>query len=68
MWLLLDINRKSYMGNPTAPFDLTLSELERQSQCQPDFEAFISQRTLVMPYVIINLYGACNGTFTFDFE
>ncbi len=32
MWLLLDTNRKSYMGSPTAPLDLTLSDLEGQTQ------------------------------------
>ncbi len=29
MWLLLATDRKVYMGSPTAPLDLTLSDLER---------------------------------------
>ncbi len=37
MWLLLDINR-SYMGSLTAPFDLTLSDLEGEIQGHADFE------------------------------
>ncbi len=30
-WLLLEIDRKSYMGNPTAPLDLTWADLERSN-------------------------------------
>ncbi len=29
MWLLLDTNRKAYMGSTAAPSDLTLSNIER---------------------------------------
>ncbi len=39
MWLLLDINRKSYMGSPTAPLDLTLSNIERPIPSYSGFEA-----------------------------
>ncbi len=39
MWLLLDVDRKSYMGSPIAPLDLTL---KGQIQGHPDFEAYIS--------------------------
>ncbi len=36
MWLLLDINRNSYMESPTAPLDLALNG---QRQGKPDFKA-----------------------------
>ena len=31
MWLLLDIDRKSYMGSPNASLHLTLSDLEKSN-------------------------------------
>ncbi len=37
--LLLNINRKAYMGNPMTPSHFTLSDLERPIQDQFDLEA-----------------------------
>ena len=42
MWLLLDINRNSYIESPTAPLDLTLSDLERSKSRSPRFQSLIS--------------------------
>ncbi len=40
MWLLLDTDRKSYTGSPTAPLHLTLHDLEKgQIQGHQDFKA-----------------------------
>ena len=39
MQSLLDTNRKSYMGSPTAPLNLTLSDLERSNSRSPRFGA-----------------------------
>ena len=39
MQLLLDTNRKSYMGSPMPPLDLTLSDLERSNSRSLSFEA-----------------------------
>ncbi len=36
--LLLNINRKPYMGRPMAPSHLTLSDLERSKSRSPNFE------------------------------
>ncbi len=44
--LLLNINRKSYMGSPMASSDLTLSDLDRSSQCHPDFRSKSRSPTL----------------------
>ncbi len=43
MWLLLDINRNSYMETPTAPLDLTLSDLKRSNSRSPRFQSLISR-------------------------
>ncbi len=53
--LLLNTNRKSYMGSPmhVALSHLTLSDLEGQSQSDSDFEA-LSRKGAVRPYVTIN--------------
>ncbi len=37
--LPLDTNRKSYVGTPTAPLDLTLCHLESQIHGHSNFEA-----------------------------
>ncbi len=37
MWLLLDTNRKSYVGSPTSPSDYARSDLEGQSEGHSDF-------------------------------
>ncbi len=42
MYLLLDTNRKLYMGNPTAPLDVTLSNLERSNSRSHIFRSHIS--------------------------
>ncbi len=41
------------MGSPMAPLDLTLSDLEGQSQGHPDFEGVYLAKSLVRPYVTI---------------
>ncbi len=37
--LLLNINKKPYMGSPMAPSHLTLSDLKGQTQGHQDFDA-----------------------------
>ncbi len=38
--LLINSNRNAYMGSPKTLSDMTLSDLEFQSQGHSDFEAF----------------------------
>ncbi len=38
LWLLLNINRETYVGNPMALSNLTLSDIESQSQGHQTFE------------------------------
>ncbi len=53
MWLLLDTNRKSYMGSPTAPLDLAACGLEK-SNSYPDFEGlYLKRAQLNTQYVIV---------------
>ncbi len=55
MWLPLDTNRKSYMGSPTAPLHLTLSDLEWMVKVKVSqiLKAYISQRSLVSPMLLL---------------
>ncbi len=43
MWLQLDINRTSYMENPTAPLDLTFGGLESSTSRSARFQSLISR-------------------------
>ena len=43
MWLLLNINMNPYMESPTAPLDLTLSDLDRSKTRSPKFQSRISR-------------------------
>ena len=56
MWLLLNINRNSYMGSPKAPLDLTLSDLERCKVTQI-LKPYIAWRRRVRPCFTIKIKG-----------
>ena len=54
MQLLLYTNRKSYIGNPTAPLNLTLGDLERLNSRSPRFCSLIFRKgTILGHYVTI---------------
>ncbi len=76
MWLLLDMNRNSYMESPTAPLDLTLSKVERSKSRSPRIQSLISlyiSRTgaKLSPMLLLiikreTIYGEYNDTITFE--
>ncbi len=54
--VLLDIGRKSYMGSPMVPLDLTLSDLERLNSRSSRFQGLISREgASIGPMLILTI-------------
>ncbi len=53
MLLLLGTNRKSHMGSPTAPLNLTLSDLERSNSRSPKFGSLITRKGAYLGHMLL---------------
>ena len=53
--LVLNLNRKPYIGILMAPIDLTLSDLDRSISRSPIFESPVSRKGVLLSPVLLNI-------------
>ncbi len=55
--LLLDINRKSYVGSLNVLFDMTKSDLERLGSMLPVFQSLMSRKAIELRHMLLLVFN-----------